>query len=129
YSGQDDIVVGTDVANRTRSEVEGLIGFFVNQLVLRTDLSGSPSFRALLRRVRTMTLDAYMHQDVPFEQLVADLHPDRHLNRTPLFQVKFILQNAPLQPIALPGATPRPLEVQHTVAQFDLVLSLQETTH
>jgi hypothetical protein len=91
YSGQDDIAIGTDIANRNRAEIEELIGFFVNQLVLRTNLSGNPTFRAVLWQVRGICLDAYAHQDLPFEHLVADLQPARHLNRTPLFQVKMIL--------------------------------------
>ena len=93
YSGQDDIVVGSPVANRNRSEVEGLIGYFVNMLALRTDLSGDPSFRDLLRRVREVALAAYEHQDLPFEMVVEALQPPRDPSRTPLFQVMFVLQN------------------------------------
>jgi amino acid adenylation domain-containing protein len=93
YSGQEDIVVGTPVANRTREEIEGLIGFFVNTLVLRSDLLGDPSFAELLTRVRRMALEAYAHQDVPFEQVVEVVQPGRDLNRSPLFQVLFALQN------------------------------------
>ena len=89
YSGQDDIVVGTPVADRNRAETEGLIGFFVNTLVMRVDLSGDPSFGEVLRRVRTMVLAAYSHQDLPFEQLVDELVTVRDRSRTPLFQVLF----------------------------------------
>ncbi|MFP4120964.1 amino acid adenylation domain-containing protein [Coleofasciculus sp.] len=127
YSGQDDIVVGTDVANRNRAETEGLIGFFVNQLVLRTQLGGNPSFREILERVRQMTLGAYTHQDLPFDKLVETLNPERDLSRTPLFQVKLILQNAPMQPLELPGLTLSPVEVESTAATFDLLLDVMET--
>ena len=95
YSGQTDIVVGTPVANRNRFEVEGLIGYFVNSLVLRTDLSGNPSFRELMRRVRDTALDAYEHQDYPFEKLVRELQPKRSAGHNPFFQVHFQLFSAP----------------------------------
>ena len=94
YSGQLDVVVGTDVANRNRLETEHLIGFFINQLVLRSDLSADPTFEQLLDSVRETTLSAYQHQDVPFEKLVEELQPERDLSRSPLFQVKMVLQNA-----------------------------------
>ena len=127
YTGQTDIVVGTSIAGRTRAELERLIGFFVNTLVLRTDLSGDPSFRVLLGRVREEALGAYAHQDLPFEQLVEALQPVRELSYTPLFQVLFDLQNAPLEPLNLPQLTLRPLEFDKGTAKFDLSATLEET--
>ena len=109
YSGQDDIVVGTPSANRNRAELHSLIGFFVNNLVLRTDLSGNPTFAELLGRVREVTLGAYEHQDVPFDTLVHAMHAERSLEHSPLFQVMFILQNFPLQDLDLAGLKTIPL--------------------
>lgn len=127
YTNQDDIVVGTDIANRNRVETESLIGFFVNLLVLRTNLSGNPSFRELLKRVREVALGAYAHQDLPFEKLVAALQPDRQSSHTPLFQVLLVLQNAPMPALELPGLTLSLLEVEHETTKFDLGLFLTET--
>jgi len=127
YTGQEDVVVGSPIANRNRSEIEGLIGFFVNTLALRTDLSGNPTFRELLGRVREVTLGAHARQDLPFEKLVQDLQPERDLSRTPLFQVMFTFQNAPAEALALPGLTVNPLEIETETAQFDLTLSMEET--
>jgi amino acid adenylation domain-containing protein len=127
YTGQDDLLVGSPIANRGRRELEPLIGFFVNTLVLRTRLSGDMPFRALLRDIRETTLEAYAHQDLPFEQLVEALQPDRSLSRTPLFQVLFALQNTPVVPAAAGGALVSPLELESTTAKFDLSVSLTET--
>ncbi|BAY78555.1 amino acid adenylation domain-containing protein [Nostoc linckia NIES-25] len=127
YTGSDDIVVGTPIANRDRLELEGLIGFFVNTLVLRTDLSGNPSFGQLLSRVRQMTLQAYAHPDLPFEELVKALQPQRNLSHMPLFQVMFVLQNAPISEVELAGLTISSLPVEGATAKFDLTLSLQNT--
>jgi amino acid adenylation domain-containing protein len=127
YTAQEDICVGTPIANRNRAEIEALIGFFVNTLVLRTELNGDPAFSELLDRVRKVTLGAYEHQDIPFEKIVEELQPDRRLSRTPLFQVMFILQNAPLAPLELSGLTLSPVEVEQVTAKFDLTLSYQET--
>ena len=129
YTGQEDIAIGSPIANRHRSELEGLIGFFVNSLVLRSDLSNNPTFRELLGRVREVALAAYEHQDLPFEKLVEALDPDRNLSRNPLFQVAFALQNAPMQALELPGLMlePAPLELGST--RFDLEVHLWEPTH
>jgi len=126
YSGQDDLVVGSPIANRTRGEIEGLIGFFVNTLALRADLGGNPTFRELVGRVREVALDAYAHQDVPFEQLVEALRPGRDPSRTPLFQAMFVLENAPMRPVALPGLRATPIDVHHGTAKFDLTMFVVE---
>ncbi|MDR5726235.1 MAG: amino acid adenylation domain-containing protein, partial [Terriglobia bacterium] len=127
YANQDDLVVGTPIANRNRLETEGLIGCFVNTLVLRTNLSGNPSFRELLRRVREVCLGAYGHQDLPFDRLVEELHLKRDLSRNPLFQVMFVLQNAPLRPLELPGLMLSPVEGDSETAHFDLTLQIVDT--
>ena len=127
YSGQDDISVGTPVANRRRLELEELIGFFVNTLVMRADLSGDPSFRVLLARVRETALGAQAHQDLPFERLVEELRPVRDMSRDPLFQVMFSLQNAPKSAAAVSGLRFEPLASEGTSAKFDLTLSIAET--
>jgi len=127
YTGQNDIMIGTPIANRTHREIEPLIGFFVNTLVLRLDLSGHPHFDQLLKCVRQVALEAYAHQDLPFEQLVEELQPERSLSHTPLFQVMFVLQNAPMDHLELPGLTLTPLELENVIAKFDLTLSLEET--
>jgi amino acid adenylation domain-containing protein len=127
YTGQDDIVVGTPIAGRNRAEIENLIGFFVNTLVLRSDLSGDPTFLELLKRVRETALGAYAHQDLPFEKLVEELQPERSLSHHPLFQVMFVLQNAPLGEVKLPGLSLSPLGNERPVAKFDLNLHFGET--
>ena len=129
YTGQSDILVGSPIANRDRSEIEGLIGFFVNTLVLRTDVSGDPSFNELLPRIRSMALSAYAHQDLPFEMLVEALQPERDLSHTPLFQVMFVLQNAPMSEVELTGLTVSSLPIETTTAKFDLTLSMENTNH
>ncbi len=126
-SGQDDIVVGTPIANRTRVETESLIGFFVNTLVLRTKVEARESFRALLARVREVTLGAYSHQEVPFEKLVEELQPDRDLSHSPLFQVLFTLQNAPLSDLKLRELTLSWLKTDDETSKFDLMLELTDT--
>lgn len=124
YSGQDDIVIGSSSANRSRSELNPLIGFFINNLVLRTDLSGNPSFAELLRRVRQVTLQSYEHQDVPFDVLVRALQPERSLDHSPLFQVMFILQSFPMDDLALPGLKVTPVESDVLTARFDLTVEV-----
>ncbi|MBE9229579.1 amino acid adenylation domain-containing protein, partial [Phormidium sp. LEGE 05292] len=127
YSNQQDILVGSPIANRNRDEIESLIGFFVNILVLGTDVSGNPSFWELLQRVRQVALNAYSHQDVPFEKVVEALQPERNLSYSPLFQVMFILQNTPLGKLELPGLSLTRLEIENSTAKYDLTLSMTET--
>ena len=124
YSRQDDIVVGAPVANRNRPELEGLIGFFVNTLALRTDLSGNPTFRELLGRVRQVAVGAYGHQDLPFEHLVEELQPKRDLSHTPVFQVMFGLEDAPPAP-ALAGLEHSLVNLDSGTAKVDLTLVVE----
>jgi amino acid adenylation domain-containing protein len=126
YTGQEDIVVGTPVANRARPEAEGLIGCFVNTVVLRTDLSGDPTFRELLARARAVTLEAHANQEVPFEMLVERLRPERDLSHAPFFEVMFVLQNAPPPVLGLPGVEAHRLHVDNDTAKFDLTLAMFE---
>ena len=126
HTGQTDISVGTPIANRNHGDVEKLIGFFVNMLVLRTDLSGDPGFGDLVDRVRQTALGAYDHQSVPFAKLVEELRPERDLRHTPLFQVSFQLLNIPQSPLELPGITLHPLSFAARSAKFDLDLALTD---
>ncbi|TQF10664.1 amino acid adenylation domain-containing protein, partial [Myxococcus llanfairpwllgwyngyllgogerychwyrndrobwllllantysiliogogogochensis] len=127
YSGQEDFVIGTGIANRNHSETEGLIGFFVNQLALRARLGGNPSFRELLARVRHDTLGAYAHQDLPFEELVKAVNPERSLAHAPLFQVAVVLQNQPETELKVPGLTFHLQPSNTGTSRLDLTLALQET--
>ncbi len=127
YTGQDDIVIGSPIANRNRAEVEGLVGLFVNILVLRTQVAGEMTFLELLARVREMCLGAYAHQDLPFEWLVEQLRPQRELSRPPLFQVLFQLQNMPYEELKLPGLKLTALPTAFGAAKVDLTLSMGET--
>jgi len=126
YSGQEDICVGTPIAGRNHKETEHLIGFFVNTLVMRNDLSGKPTYLELLKRVRKTALDAYQHQDLPFERLVEELQPDRNMSQTPLFQAMFVLQNVPLESIELPGLSLSTVNLDSQVSKFDLTLMMME---
>jgi amino acid adenylation domain-containing protein/FkbM family methyltransferase len=126
YAGQTDILLGTPIANRNRVEIQGLVGFFVNTLVLRTDLSGDPTFRELLDRVQEVTLEAYDHQDLPFEKLVEELQPQRDPSYNPLFQVMFSLQNTPSSSLQLPGLSVEPMRIGRKTSAFDLFLSMEQ---
>ena len=126
YTGQDDIVVGSPIANRNRQEIEGLIGFFVNSLAMRTELSDNPTFKELLDRVRKTTLEAYAHQDLPFEKLVEELQPERDLSQNPLFQIMFAVQNAPMEDLLLPGLTLSHGVADITTTRFDMEWHLWE---
>jgi amino acid adenylation domain-containing protein/non-ribosomal peptide synthase protein (TIGR01720 family) len=129
YSGQTDITVGSPIANRRQSELESLIGFFVNTLPLRGDLSGNPSLRQLLQRIRKTCLDAYTHQDVPFEALVDIVEVKRDPSRSPIFQTLFAVQNAPFNYIQLAGLTVNPIYLDNGGAKFDLTLILEPSTN
>jgi non-ribosomal peptide synthetase component F len=126
YSGQVDMVVGTGVANRNRREIEELIGFFINMLVVRTDLSGNPTFNQLLARVRRATLAAYMFEDLPFEKLVETIQPDRNVAATSLLKLSFWHQSVPMTSFSLEGLTFTPLELNNERIYFDLMAELVE---
>jgi len=126
YTGQVDMVVGTGIANRNRSEIEELIGFFVNMLVVRTDLSGNPTFKQLLARVREATLAAYMFEDLPFEKLVETLRPDRNVAGTSLLKLVFWHQSVPMNPFSLEGLTFTPLELNNEMIYFDFMVEIAE---
>ncbi|GAX42390.1 amino acid adenylation domain-containing protein [Tolypothrix sp. NIES-4075] len=126
YSGQEDIIVGSPIAGRNRTELKNLIGFFVNTLVLRTNLSGNPSFRELLAQVSQVALNAYTHQEMPFQKLVEELKLERDLSRNPLFQVWFNMLNLGDIQLELPGLTVESVFFQEAASKFDLNLYLQE---
>src|SRR5215216_1735942 len=127
YTGQSEIVVGTTSANRTRSETEALIGFFINTLALRGSVRAEESWQRLLHQVREVCLGAYAHQDLPFEKLVDELQPERALSYQPLFQVLMTLQNAPRQELHLRGLSLSRLRGETTSTKFDLTLTLEES--
>ncbi|MBE9081417.1 hypothetical protein IQ278_04575 [Tolypothrix sp. LEGE 11397] len=127
-SNQEDIIVGSPVAGRNHPKTQGLIGFFINTLVLRTNLSGNPTFRELLGRVKKVAIEGYAHQDVPFEKLVEELQPKRHLSYNPLFQVMFIFQNVAIPSIEISELNWQPQEIDSGTSKFDLKLSIWEST-
>src|SRR5262249_1291128 len=127
YSGQEDLLVGTPIANRTRAELEGVIGFFTNTLALRATLAGAATFREFLSETRRTALEAYAHQDLPFERLVEELRPERDLSRAPLFQVMFLLENTPSSELQIAGLNIEELKLSTGVAKFDLILAMAET--
>ncbi|MCP4657458.1 MAG: amino acid adenylation domain-containing protein, partial [bacterium] len=126
YTGQDDIIVGTPIAGRQRLEVEGLIGYFLNSLALRTEVGGGMSFRGLAGRVREVVLGATAHQEVPFEKLLEELRPERHLNHTPIFQVMFNMLNLPIAELELPGLKIEEIANPEVMSKFDLTLYVHE---
>ena len=126
HTGQEDIVVGTSVANRDRPEIEGLIGFFVNTLILRSDLSGDPTFRELLERVREVAIGAYANQDLPFEKLVQELRPQRNLGRNPLLHAALSFQSADQEPPVFQGLTTNLVPVETRTSKLDLLLHVDE---
>ncbi|NIP27564.1 MAG: non-ribosomal peptide synthetase, partial [Phycisphaerae bacterium] len=126
YSGQDDFLVGTPIAGRNRADLEDIIGYFLNTLVLRADLSKNPTFRDFLGQVRQTALNAYANQDIPVERLIDELNPVRDMSRSPLFQVVFALQNMPSSNLDLPGLTVRQLEGYNETAKIDLSLYIAE---
>ncbi|HET9913458.1 MAG TPA: amino acid adenylation domain-containing protein [Anaerolineales bacterium] len=126
YTGVEDITVGSPIAGRNHAELENLIGFFINTLVLRTDLSGNPSFRELIRRIKKTALDAYTHQDIPFEKLLIELHPERNLSRTPFFQIFFNMLNLEDGRTEVPGLSAEVFDIPDIGSKFDLTLYLME---
>jgi non-ribosomal peptide synthetase component F len=129
YSGQQDIVVGTDIANRHRAEIEPLIGFFVNVLALRAHIQSTMSFRVLLRQVRETVLESYVHQDLPFDMLVDALQLKREANQVPLVRALFVFQNIPLSPLHISDLTITPIQFELRTTNFDLALFLWEGEH
>ncbi|KYC36562.1 non-ribosomal peptide synthetase [Scytonema hofmannii PCC 7110] len=126
YTGQEDILIGSPIAGRDRAEIEDLIGFFINTVVLRINCSGNPSFSTLLNRVRQMALEAYTHQDMPFEKLVQELQPERDTSRNPLFQVWFNMLNLKDIKLELPGLVVEPIHMPEAASKFDLTLYVTE---
>ena len=128
YTAANDVIVGTPIAGRNRTETENLIGFFVNTLVLRNDLSGDPTFREILSRVRKTVLEAFSHQELPFEKLVAAVRPDRSLSYNPVYQIMFALQDTAGSRIRIPGLNIEALKIKVSASKFDLFLSARQAT-
>ncbi|HEX2925663.1 MAG TPA: amino acid adenylation domain-containing protein [Ruminiclostridium sp.] len=126
YTGQTDILVGSPIANRNRKDIEELVGFFTNNMVLRTSFTADTSFKSLLQNVKKVTLEAYSNQSVPFEKLVEELHVERDMSRNPLFQILFSLQNTPLQSVELPDVDISTVDIDSGFARFDLALDIRE---
>ena len=126
FSGQEDICVGSPIANRNRKETENLIGFFVNTLVLRATIEDNPSFNDLLQQVKETTLGAYANQDLPFEMLVEELQPERDMSHSPLFQAMFVMNNAPVEKLHLPGVEIELVELENKTTKFDLILNVTD---
>ena len=128
YTGQEDIVIGSSLGSRSRVEIEPLIGYFINMLPMRTDLSGNPIFRDLLRRVKEAALSGYAHQEIPFEKLVEEAQPERTIRQAPLFNVVFGVQNAPGEDASLQGIKITPVDTGQEISRFDLTLWVTENT-
>jgi amino acid adenylation domain-containing protein len=126
HSGQDEVLIGSPVANRNNPQLEKLIGFFVNTIALRVDVRDDPSFETLVARTKQTALDAFAHQDIPFEDLVEDLQPERSLGHQPIYQVMFALQNAPISTLTLPGVAVSVQDFTGDTAKFDLTLTMAE---
>lgn len=127
YTGAEDLVIGTPIAGRSRTETENLIGYFVNTLVLRSDLSGNPTFREVLRQTRSTVLDAFSHQELPFEKVVAAVKPERSLSYNPIYQVAFALQESSTTKVSIPEADIQPVKLGLNTSKFDIFLSARET--
>jgi non-ribosomal peptide synthetase component F len=126
YTGQGEIVIGTPIAGRTRKEIEGLIGFFVNSLVIKTEVRGEMSFVEMLRKVKEVALSAYAHQEMPFEKLVEELGEERETSRHPIFQVMFGMTNTPLPALEVPGLNIVPFKVEIETSKVDLAVNVSE---
>ena len=126
HMGKEDIVVGSTIAGRNRPEIDGLIGFFINALAMRVDLSGNPTFQDLLKRVREVCLDAYTHQDLPFDRVVDEINPERDLSRNPLFQIMFNMADVSQRILTLPGCKVTKVSAAEPTAKFDIVLHAPE---